>query len=84
MGLEGFDEDVAIELEMVTISNVAKGQAVLSEDPRKGPLSPVEVGNLLAAMRGALLDGSIDQRHVGVGWLMIAFGINFKHLLLLV
>lgn len=83
MGLHTFDDDVAIELEHITLPRSARGQAVLSEDPQKGPLTPIEVANLLAALRGALLDNLVDRCSTAICWLLVSFGLNSKHIRLL-
>jgi integrase len=77
--LEGFDDEVVYALEDLRIEGNAKGLAVLSSDPNRGPLSEFEE----EALRSALLrdDGPIDQR--AALWLAFAYGTNPSNIALL-
>ena len=46
MGFPHFDRDIATELEALVIGGNAKGLAVLSNDPNKGPLSSADFNAL--------------------------------------
>jgi integrase len=77
--LEGFDDEVVFALEDLSVGGNAKGFAVLSADPERGPLTEFEE----TALRQALLrdDGPIEQR--AALWLAFAFGTNPANLGLL-
>ena len=71
---EGFDQELATVLENQVIGGNPKGEAVLSNDPDKGPLQPVEVfalqGRLLSEMQSAT--ESLDD--LLVVWTCMSFG----------
>jgi len=51
--LPGFDFDVATKLESLTIGGGPKGEAVLRNDPKRGPLHSTEFDRLYQSMRKA-------------------------------
>ncbi|MBP0495813.1 tyrosine-type recombinase/integrase [Pararoseomonas indoligenes] len=81
-GLDGFDEDVAIELEERRLGRNRSGAAVLSQDPEAGPLNHVEFNLLITKLRSpeALALSLRDRCAV---WLAIACGTNEKNMRLL-
>ncbi|MDK2768395.1 MAG: site-specific integrase [Sphingomonas sp.] len=79
-GLSVFDADVGAELDRIEFRDVAKGVAVMRQDPSAGPLTRVEYEALQEALRGdRATDLSLSDR-VAV-WLFIAFGTNPKNLI---
>lgn len=71
---EGFHQELATVLENQVIGGNPKGEAVLSNDPNKGPLQSVEVfalqGQILSELRSAT--DSIDD--LLVVWTCLSFG----------
>ena len=83
LGIEGFDDDVAAELDEMVIGNNPIGQAVLSNDPQFGPIPRREVDALLIKLRDATERRLIPTTHLAVIWLFICFGCNSKNLRLI-
>lgn len=83
LGVEGFDDDVAAELDEMVIGNNPIGQAVLSNDPQSGPIPPREMDALLVKLRDATERCLIPTTHLAVTWLFICFGCNSKNLRLI-
>lgn len=77
--LDEFDDDIAFALYDMRIEGNVKGDAVMSNDPREGPLTAFEE----EALRSALLrdDGPIEERTAL--WLALAFGCNASNIALL-
>jgi hypothetical protein len=82
-GMDGFDEEVATELDRLVITGVPGGQAVLSLDVDSGPLTQFEVQHVLAKLRGAIHDGGVPVTDLGLAWLLVCFGTNSKNVRLL-
>lgn len=80
---EGFDEEVAAELENRTIGGNLKGAAVLRDDPDEGPLRQVEIEALIAHLHRAGETATLGIELLAAAWLFLAFGTNPKNLILL-
>ncbi len=83
LGIDGFDDDVAAELDEMVIGNNPIGQAVLSNDPQSGPIPRHEMDALLVKLRDATERRLIPTTHLAVTWLFICFGCNSKNLRLI-
>lgn len=80
---EGFDEEIAAELESRTIGGNPKGAAVLRDDPNEGPLRQIEIEALIAHLHRAGETATLGIELLAAAWLFLAFGTNPKNLLLL-
>jgi integrase len=80
-GFDGFDEDVATDLEERILPRAIRGGAVLSHDPNRGPLNHVEFNALLSKLRSR--SRFLLLSDLCAAWLSIAFGANSKSLRLL-
>lgn len=80
---EGFDEEIAAELESRTIGGNLKGEAVLRDDPNEGPLRQIEIEALIAHLHRAGETATLGIELLAAAWLFLAFGTNPKNLLLL-
>ncbi|WP_210544977.1 tyrosine-type recombinase/integrase [Chromobacterium violaceum] len=80
---EGFDEEIAAELESRTIGGNLKGAAVLRDDPDEGPLRQIEIEALIAHLHRAGETATLDIELLAAAWLFLAFGTNPKNLILL-
>lgn len=83
LGIEGFDDDVAAELDEMIIGKNPIGQAVLSNDTQLGPIPRREMDVLLMKLRDATERKLIPTTHLAVIWLFICFGCNSKNLRLI-
>lgn len=79
----GFDRAVADRLDEVSIGNDPKGRAVLSDDPRDGPLTDLETTALANALRAADELGTLSPMESVAVWLFLALGSNPLNLALL-
>lgn len=75
-GFRHFDFDVATRLDDIVISGNAKGQAVRSKDPNRGPFDAQEVAALTSALRAARISGSITVADQSLIWLALSTGSN--------
>lgn len=82
-GFEHFDPDLASEFESLRIPRNPYGQAVLSQNPNRGPLREVEMTAFRSALKAAERNCSLSYQDLALCWLMIAFGTNPRNLLLL-
>lgn len=82
-GFTVFDPDLATEFESLVIGGNPQGQAVLSNDPNRGPLREVEMVAFRSALKAAARDGTLSDQDLALAWLMIAFGCNPRNLSLL-
>ncbi|QOZ84804.1 MULTISPECIES: tyrosine-type recombinase/integrase [Chromobacterium] len=80
---EGFDEEIAAELESCTIGGNLKGAAVLRDDPNEGPLRQIEIEALIAQLHRAGETTTLGVDLLAAAWLFLAFGTNPKNLSLL-
>ncbi|WP_104655500.1 site-specific integrase [Ralstonia insidiosa] len=78
-----FDFEVTIELENFTIGGGQKGEAVLRNDPKCGPLHAMEFDRLYQALRKATERELLDETDLAAAWLFMAFGCNPRSLQLL-
>lgn len=81
--LPGFDFDVATKLESLTIGGGSKGEAVLRNDPKRGPLHSTEFDRLYQAMRKATETDVFSEVDLAAAWLFMALGCNPRSLQLL-
>lgn len=82
-GYASFLPEVALRLDELIIGGNVKGEAVLSVDPEKGPLSDVEIVALINALGAARLTGKLSLKEQVAIWLCIALGQNSGPLSLL-
>ena len=75
-GFAQFTDDVARRLDTIVIGGNAKGEAVRSADPDKGPLDAMEVASLALALRAARIENTMPLREQAAVWLCLAFGAN--------
>lgn len=75
-GYRQFSTDVADKLGDIVIGGNAKGQAVRSKDPTKGPLDAQEVASLTSALRSARVNRSIPIEEQAIVWLALTTGSN--------
>ncbi|MCL6250390.1 hypothetical protein M3P36_04915 [Altererythrobacter sp. KTW20L] len=71
-----FTDDVVRKLDALVIGGNAKGEAVRSADPDKGPLDAMEVAAITSALRAARVDGSMPINEQAALWLCLGFGAN--------
>lgn len=81
--LPGFDFDVATKLESLTVGGGPKGEAVLRNDPKRGPLNSTEFDRLYLAMINATKVEAIADVDLAATWLFMALGCNPRSLQLL-
>ncbi|WP_455154034.1 site-specific integrase [Cupriavidus campinensis] len=81
--LPGFDFEVATGLENLTIGGAPKGEAVLRNDPKRGPLHSTEFDRLYQAMRKATETDGLSEVDLAATWLFMALGCNPRNLQLL-
>lgn len=81
--LPGFDFEVSVGLENLTIGGATKGEAVLRSDPKLGPLHPSEFDRLYKAMRWASDCELVPEMDLAATWLFMALGCNPRSLQLL-
>lgn len=75
-GFASYSQDVLDEAEDLVIGGNAKGHAVRSEDPRKGPLTKQEVDSLVLALKAARLQDTIPLDEQAAIVLALATGSN--------
>ncbi|MEP3145401.1 tyrosine-type recombinase/integrase [Qipengyuania citrea] len=75
-GYSHFSTGVADKLGDIVIGGNAKGQAVRSKDPTKGPLDAQEVASLTSALRSARVNGSMPLGEQAIVWLALTTGSN--------
>ena len=81
--IPGFDFDMAADLESFTIGGGVKGEAVLRNDPKNGPLHSTEFDRLYQAMQIATESGPFSVDDLAVMWLFMALGCRPRSLQLL-
>lgn len=81
--LQGFDFEVAVGLENLVIGGAPKGEAVLSNDPKRGPLHSAEFERMYQAMRQAAESPLIPDMDLAAVWLFMSLGCNPRSLQLL-
>lgn len=64
----------------ITIGGDPKAVAVLTNDPKEGPLDDAETTSLLQALLSARTEGSIDLAGIASVWLCVILGPNPRHL----
>lgn len=82
VGLPGFDEDVAIELDAIRLKAAPRAAAVMRQDPQSGPLRRSEYEPFELALRFPTAIELPLFDHV-VAWLFLCFGTNPRNLTLL-
>ncbi|MDN7681640.1 tyrosine-type recombinase/integrase [Burkholderia cenocepacia] len=82
-GLEGFDARIADALDEIVVGGSRKGDAVLSHDPKLGPLHTTEFDRLFLSLRNATVNRLLPDVDLAVAWLFLSFGCNPKNLQLL-
>jgi hypothetical protein len=75
-GFDGFEPDVASELEEIRIGRSPTGQAVLSHDPDMGPLRNDEFSRLLVGLKSASTSSEVYLANLVATWMFVAFGAN--------
>ncbi len=75
-GYPHFTLEVSCQLDDLVIGGNAKGQAVRSKDPHKGPLDAQEVASLTNALRAARLTNVITLKEQALIWLALSTGSN--------
>lgn len=83
VNLQGFDFEVAVGLENLVIGGAPKGEAVLSNDPKRGPLHSAEFERMYQAMRQAADSPLIPDMDLAAVWLFMSLGCNPRSLQLL-
>ena len=75
-GYSHFSTAIADKLSDIVIGGNAKGQAVRSKDPNRGPLDAQEVSSLTSALRTARVRNSISLEEQAIAWLALTTGSN--------
>ncbi len=75
-GYSNFSTKVADRLADIVVGGNAKGQAVRSKDPTKGPLDTHEVAALTSTLRASRANGSIPLAEQAIVWLALTTGSN--------
>ncbi|MCK4120280.1 tyrosine-type recombinase/integrase [Ralstonia pseudosolanacearum] len=79
----GFDFEVTVQLENFTIGGGQKGEAVLRNDPKCGPLHAMEFERLYQTLRRATELELLRETDLAAAWLFMALGCNPRSLQLL-
>ncbi len=79
----GFDFEATVQLESLTIGGGPKGEAVLRNDPKCGPLHAMEFDRLYQALRRATECELVGELDLAATWLFVALGCNPRSLQLL-
>lgn len=74
LGYEGIDPDALILLKQLRLKGCAKGVAVMTMDPEKGPFTPIETESLQTAINQAYGAGDIDLGDYVLAWLYLLLG----------
>lgn len=74
MGPPGLTDEAVSVLEALRIKGNAKGVAVLTMDPRMGPLSSIELEQIQYALNAAFASGEIEEDVYLLTWLFMALG----------
>jgi len=74
LGFAGIDLEVIEWLNEITLKGGPKGEAVLTANPTKGPLTDNEFQAVLAALDGAFAKNEINLEEYILIWLYLAFG----------
>lgn len=74
LGYEGLSEDAIAYLKTVRLRKHKQGVAVLTLDPRKGPLSDVEVEALQQALTEAFASGAVGLSEFVAAWIFLLLG----------
>jgi hypothetical protein len=80
LGYAGVDDDAVLLLKQLRLKGNAKGVAVLTMDPKKGPFSYIELEALQSALNGAFADGTVDTWEFVLAYLYMLLGQrNIQH-----
>ena len=74
LGYPGLEDDALRLLRQVRVRGNRKGEAVLTMDPLKGPLTELEQEALHSALNNAYAEGAVDIENYLLAWLYIFLG----------
>lgn len=76
LGYPGVSDDAVKFMTSIRKKGVAKGEAVRTMDPMKGPMTRMEIEALLDALSDSFGNGEITVQQYLFTWLTIAFGMR--------
>ncbi len=74
LGLAGVEDAAILLFKQLRIKGNAKGIAVMTMDPIKGPFTQIEAEALQEALNSAYAIGTVDTAHFVLAWLHILLG----------
>lgn len=74
LGLPGVTDDAVALLEGLRVEGNAKGTAVLTMDPLKGPFTNMELEAIQSGIEHAYAENIIDERIYHLAWLFMSLG----------
>lgn len=74
LGIQGVSDDAVSLLRELRIKGNAKGVAVLTMDPLKGPYTSIEQESIQTALDNSYAEGAVDEAPYLLAWLFMALG----------